>query len=313
MTQLTAPYELAYPYKRSLGAVLGTFFAGLLEERVFGVRLPDGRVVVPPLEADPTTGAACTEMVEVASTGVVKHWTWQEVPRAKHPLDRPFAWGMVLLDGADTPMLHAVDAGEPARMADGMRVRARWASQKKGSIRDLACFEPDPDGVPGTTSGGHPTPLGTIVTPIQLNYQIQAGREMSAFLRALEKRRIVGRRCPGCGAVFVPPRGGCTVCSVPAGDEVQVSEVGTVTTFCIINIPFEGQMLPPPYVCAAVLLDGSDLPLFHLLGGVPVEEARMGMRVRVVWGDPAPTLASIRYFTPTGEPDADYDTYKGHL
>jgi uncharacterized protein len=313
MTQLTAPYELAYPYKRSLGAVLGVFFGGLKQERVFGVRLPDGRVAVPPIESDPVTGAACTDMVEVGTTGVVQHWTWEPNPRAgKHTLDVPFAWALVLLDGADTPMLHVVDAGTPETMAVGLRVAVRWAAEKSGGIRDIVCFAPS-DQTLLPEAADAPEPLGYLVTPIKLDYTIQAGNEMSAFLLALEDRRIVGRRCPGCEAVFVPPRGGCTVCSLPAGDEVQVAEVGTVTTFCIINIPFEGQMLEPPYVCAAVLLDGSDLPLFHLIGGLPVEEARMGMRVKAVWGDPAPTLASIRYFAPTGEPDAAYDTYKEHL
>ena len=28
------------------------------------------------------------------------------------------------------------------------------------------------------------------------------------------------------------------------------------------------------------------------------------------WG---PTLASVKYFRPTGEPDADYETYKEYL
>ena len=40
----------------------------------------------------------------------------------------------------------------------------------------------------------------------------------------------------------------------------------------------------------------------------------MGMRVEAVWA-PAeelrPTLESIKYFRPTGEPDADYDVLQG--
>lgn len=311
MTQLSAPYELAYPYKRSLGAVLGTFFAGLKEERIFGVKLGDGRIAVPPMESDPISGADCREMVEVSATGTVQTWTWETNLRDKHTLSRPFAWALILLDGADTAMLHAVDAGQESAMENGMRVRARWAEEKAGGIRDIVCFEPGEG--PAARGGDPPEALGYLVSPLKLNYTVEAGKEMSNFLRSLEKRRLVGRRCPQCEAVFVPPRGGCSVCSLPAGDEVEVSDTGTVTTFCVINIPFEGQLLPPPYVCAAVLLDGSDLPLFHLIGDIPVDEVRMGMRVRAVWGDPAPTLASIKFFAPTGDPDADYATYKEHL
>jgi hypothetical protein len=36
--------------------------------------------------------------------------------------------------------LHAVDAGDPARIASGARVRARFAAERVGHIRDLECF-----------------------------------------------------------------------------------------------------------------------------------------------------------------------------
>jgi uncharacterized OB-fold protein len=52
----------------------------------------------------------------------------------------------VKLDGADTAMLHAVDAGDIAKMSTGMRVTARFAAEKSGNIRDIACFEPERGG-----------------------------------------------------------------------------------------------------------------------------------------------------------------------
>jgi uncharacterized OB-fold protein len=79
-----------------------------------------------------------------------------------------------------------------------------------------------------------------------------------------------------------------------------------VTTFCIVNLPFFGQRIKPPYVCATILLDGADIGLFHLIQEVPAQEVRMGMRVEAVWAAPeerGPSLESIRYFRPTGEPD----------
>src|SRR5262252_6143301 len=69
--QLTAPYVFQYKYRRSTGPVLGRFLAGLRECRIFGVRASDGRVLVPPVEADPDTGAPLSELVEVAASGVV--------------------------------------------------------------------------------------------------------------------------------------------------------------------------------------------------------------------------------------------------
>ena len=67
---LTAPHKLEYTYKRSTGPVLGRFFGGLRDGRILGVRRPDGRVLVPPKEYDPDTGAALGELVEVAPDDV---------------------------------------------------------------------------------------------------------------------------------------------------------------------------------------------------------------------------------------------------
>jgi uncharacterized OB-fold protein len=140
---LTAPYVLEYTYRRSVGPVLGEFLAGLCEGRVLGARTAGGRVIVPPCEWDPESGEPIAGLVEVGSAGVVVTWSWIEAPRANHPLDRPFAWALVRLDGADTSLLHAVDAGCADRMRTGMRVRARWRSERSGEIGDIACFEPE--------------------------------------------------------------------------------------------------------------------------------------------------------------------------
>ena len=114
----------------------------------------------------------------------------------------------------------------------------------------------------------------------------------------------------------MPPRSACPADGNPTTDEVEVSQTGTVTTFCIVNVPFLGQKITPPYVSAYVLLDGADIAIRHLILGVPAEEVRMGMRVRAVWKPREEwqmSLENIAHFEPTGEPDADFDTYKHHL
>jgi uncharacterized OB-fold protein len=152
------------------------------------------------------------------------------------------------------------------------------------------------------------------VQPIRLRYTVNAGRASSRFLRGLTERRILGQRCPACHKVNVPPRGACPTCGVPTDEEVALSETGTVTTFCIININFDAKARPLPYACASILLDGADTTLFHLIQGADVAQIRMGMRVRAVWAEElGPSLESIDHFQPTGEPDAPYDSYKEHL
>jgi len=140
---LSAPYVLEYTYRRSVGPVLGRFLAGLRDGHVFGARTAAGRVLVPPSEYDPDTSEPVGELVEVGQAGVVTTWSWVETPRSRHPLQHPFAWALVKLDGADTPMLHAVDAGSMGTMRTGMRVRVRWRKERTGEIADIACFEPE--------------------------------------------------------------------------------------------------------------------------------------------------------------------------
>jgi uncharacterized OB-fold protein len=100
-------------------------------------------VIVPPLEHDPHTGDAVDDLVDVGTSGVVTSWAWIDEPLRKHPLDRPFAWVMVRLDGADTSLVHALDAGTADAVATGMRVRIRWAGERRGHITDISCFEPE--------------------------------------------------------------------------------------------------------------------------------------------------------------------------
>ncbi len=150
---------------------------------------------------------------------------------------------------------------------------------------------------------------GMTITPVRLHYLHTASPGESAYLRGLAEGRLLGQRCGVCGKVYVPPRGTCPADGVPTSEEVELPESGTVTTFCIVNVGYPGQRVTPPYVAAAVLLDGADIAFQHLVLGCDASEVRMGMRVRAVWGE----SGSISHFTPTGEPDAAYESYARYL
>jgi uncharacterized OB-fold protein len=159
-------------------------------------------------------------------------------------------------------------------------------------------------------------PVTQIVTPVRLDYTVTPGRAMTRYLTALAAGRLVGQRCPSCRKVYLPPRGSCPTCAVPTDEEVEVAHRGTVTSFCIVRVPYPGQQIKPPYVSASILLDGADIPFYHLIQEMAAENVRMGLRVEAVWRAPedrGPTAESIHYFRPTGEPDAPYDSFKEHL
>jgi uncharacterized protein len=140
---LRAPHVMEYTYTRSVGEVIDRFFTGLGEHRIQGIKGSDGKVIVPPTEYDPFTSETLSEFVDVGDAGVVTTWAWVTDPRPGQPLDKPFAWALIKLDGADTAMLHAVDAGDESKMSTGMRVKARWAAEPVADLAAIECFEPE--------------------------------------------------------------------------------------------------------------------------------------------------------------------------
>jgi uncharacterized OB-fold protein len=148
---LHAEHVLEYPYSRSVGPVIGAFLTGLRDGRLLGVVGSGGTVVVPPTEYDPVTGDDTGELVEVGPGGVVESWAWVARPLPKHPLQTPFAWALVRLDGADTAMLHVVDAGGPEALRTGDRVTVHFrpAAERVGSMADIHAFVPEGAGPAG--------------------------------------------------------------------------------------------------------------------------------------------------------------------
>ncbi|WP_280266280.1 Zn-ribbon domain-containing OB-fold protein [Nocardia wallacei] len=143
MESLCAPYEIEFPFERTVGPIVGTFLAGLRERRLIGARTDRGAVLCPPAEFDPVTGRAPTELVELESVGTVESWTW--VPhRPGDPVEGDFAWALIAVDGTEGTFFHALDAGgDPARIHRGLRGRARWAAERRGELGDLVCWEPE--------------------------------------------------------------------------------------------------------------------------------------------------------------------------
>ncbi|MFE6843876.1 Zn-ribbon domain-containing OB-fold protein [Streptomyces sp. NPDC057686] len=307
---LRAPLVVEFPFTRSLGPVQSAFLTGLRERVVLGVRTTGGTVMVPPAEYDPVTAEEIRELVEVGATGTVTTWAWNGAPRPHQPLATPFAWVLVRLDGADTAILHALDAPGPEAVHTGMRVRIRWAEERTGAITDIACFEPHDGGArAGATphDGQFDDAVTGIVAAARLDYTYSPGRAQTAYINALAEQRTVGERCPSCHKVYVPPRGACPTCGVATADQVEVGPAGTVTTFCIVNIKAKNLDIEVPYVYAHIALDGADLALHGRIGGIPYDQVRMGLRVEPVWTEGG---RHPDHYRPTGEPDADYDAYK---
>lgn len=159
-------------------------------------------------------------------------------------------------------------------------------------------------------------PVKYVDANVHLPYHYVAGDYRARYLHALKDKKILGSKCSKTGKVFVPP----VICSpesfAPADELVEVTDRGTVTTFCVVNIPVIGRDLEIPYVAASVALDGAAISIFALIQECKAEDVRMGMRVEAVWkadGERKGDHEDIQYFRPTGEPDAPRESYINRL
>jgi uncharacterized OB-fold protein len=155
-------------------------------------------------------------------------------------------------------------------------------------------------------------PVTRVTLPARLSYTYTPGASQSRFLTALAAKRLLAERCPSCTRVYIPPRGVCPTCGLATTDQLELPHTGTVTTFCIVNIAARGLDIEVPYCYAYVLLDGAHVGLHARIGGTPHDQVHVGQRVEAVWDERnlGPSLAGISHFRPTGEPDADPESYR---
>jgi hypothetical protein len=312
----TIESTIRFPYKRSLGPVLGAFMSALGEKRVIGIR-SGARVIVPPLEWDPDTGATLEhDFVDVGPAGTVTAWTWVARPSSQHPLDHPFAFALVRLDGADTALFHAVDAGSPDAMSTGMRVAPRWKAQRRGHITDLDAFVPGEE--PSVAAGVEAAPEEPVTMmeyDAAITYNTPVTPNVERSERATGEGRFLGLRCPVCGRTYTGGKGYCPVDAVELTPEheVDLPQRGTVTNYTIVTpIQYPGQTETEPFARVHVWLDDTDVVLgYQALLDTPNDDVRIGMRVAAMWASDAEKQdldpraeGNLVGWMPTGEPDS---------
>jgi uncharacterized OB-fold protein len=291
---------------------MGAFMTALAEQRLLGIRSGD-RVIVPPREWDPDTGAELDHaaLVEVGPAGTVETWAWVDKPTSQHPLDHAFAWALVKLDGADTSIMHAVDAGSIDKMSTGMRVAPRWKTERKGHITDLDAFVP---GETPETNDGPPLaePAAMMDYNATITYETPIPDNLVRYEQATGEGKLLGLKCPGCGRLYTAGKGFCPIDSVELTQEheVDLPETGVITNYTIITpTPYPGQTQTEPFARVHVLLDGADIVLaYQGMVDTPNQNVHVGLRVAAVWASPAERnpndpMSNFVGWVPTGEPD----------
>lgn len=145
MEQMKRSETWQITYNHALGETASWFFQQIRDAaKIYGKRCPEtNRVLVPPRAFSDQTMKPTTDWVEVGPGGRIETFTVVYEPFNSLP-DPPYAFGYVMLDGADTAIggyFRGVDLSDPAKASEklkvGTRVTTRFAEQRKGEILDF--------------------------------------------------------------------------------------------------------------------------------------------------------------------------------
>jgi hypothetical protein len=109
---------------------------------------------------------------------------------------------------------------------------------------------------------------------------------LSLFVKGLKDKKILGRKCPKCGTVYVPGPTYCRKCFIDIDQIVEVGQEGVLDAFTVNLSDIKGNPLEHPYITCTVKLDGSDSYLLGILEGwTDWKSVKEGMRVKAVFKD----------------------------
>jgi len=139
-------------------------------------------------------------------------------------------------------------------------------------------------------------------------YAWDAGVAISRYLQELKEGHIIGRSCPECSRVLVPPRMFCESCFCATDRWVTLADTGTVMTFSRCYVTWDMVHLEDPQMPAVIAIDGASpgMGIMHMLGEVDPDALAIGMRVQAVWKPPDErqgSITDIAYFRPVDTPD----------
>lgn len=75
------------------------------------------------------------------------------------------------------------------------------------------------------------------------------------YHEALKENRLLGLKCPSCGAITVPPKIVCRQCASPDMEIVELKGTGEIRTFTTVFVASEGREDEVPYIILLVELD----------------------------------------------------------
>lgn len=138
-----------------------------------------------------------------------------------------------------------------------------------------------------------------------IRYHHTADPIAAEFFKIMKnERRLVGRRCPKCDRVLVPPRPFCDRDFVETTEWVNLGGEGVIELSTIVYLTIPG--LPdPPYALAYVRPDGADTAIMNYIRDVDLSDPAtgakaiaIGTRVRIDFASENTGRVTDFHFTP---------------
>ena len=136
--------KIKLTYKHVGGAYVERFFREIgKNKRIMGVKCPKcSKVYVPPKMICFECFEKMEEWIEVGNQGIVKGFTVVTHKTPVMPLDPPFAYAIIALDGANTDFVHIIKESDPKKLKISMRVEAVFKQKPRKRILDIEYFKP---------------------------------------------------------------------------------------------------------------------------------------------------------------------------
>ncbi len=136
--------KIAIPYDYAAGKAGSRFLIEIRDnKKIMGLRCPTcNRVYVPPRSTCKDCFGQLDEWVEVSNKGTLLTYTVVHQPHSAQPMEPPYAYGVVQLDGADTGFVHLLGEVDFDQLKIGMKVQAVFKDERVASVLDIKYFKP---------------------------------------------------------------------------------------------------------------------------------------------------------------------------
>ena len=142
---LVAKRDMRRVYRSAAGQAGTRFLKALRDDKkILGVRCKEcNEVFIPPTSTCVKCFSRLDEWVELGSQGTVLSFTVVHSHEDYQPVQTPFVYAIIQLEGADTGLTHILgEIDDLEKIEIGMRVEAVFKAERNGHILDIEYFRP---------------------------------------------------------------------------------------------------------------------------------------------------------------------------